>query len=70
MRSLREVIGVDECVLVLGLVLMAWGFALMPSWAAGSALAPGAALVWMALPQRAAFVKREPAAPLPPRRRA
>lgn len=68
MRSLRDVIGIDECVLVLGLALIAYGFALMPSWVAGSALGPGAVLVWMALPQRSTFVKREPAAVTPRKR--
>lgn len=60
MRSLRDVIGIDECVLVFGLALVAYGFVLMPSWVAGSALAPGAVLVWMVLPQRARFIQPMP----------
>lgn len=68
MRGLRNVIGIDECVLVLGLALIAYGFSLMPSWAAGSALAPGAILLWLAIPQRAPLVKREP--PIAVRKRA
>lgn len=68
MRSLRDVIGIDECVLVLGLALIAYGFALMPSWAAGSALAPGGVLVWLSVPTRARFIQPGPVPDLPKKR--
>lgn len=57
-RAVSQVIGVDECVLVLGLVLLAAG--LWPLFGRVALIAPGLVLVWMAIPQRAPLVRREP----------
>lgn len=57
-KALGAVIGIDECVLTLGLILLSAG--LWPTFGRASLIAPGIVLVWMALPQRAPLVRREP----------
>ena len=52
-----RLIGPDELCLLAGLGLVSWGFSWC--WAPGSLLVPGAVLVWIALPQRTSFVRRE-----------
>lgn len=69
LQTLRNVVGIDEGVLVLGLILLACGFQRMPSWGAGSFLAPGLVLVWMSVPARSSFLRREPTTAVTPRKR-
>ena len=60
MTRLKHLIGWDEVFLVAGLGLVVWG--LWPVWERLALIVPGAVLVWIALPQRAAFMARPPEA--------
>lgn len=51
----------DEVVALLGLVLVT--VALWPTFARGALLIPGLVCLWVALPQRAAFLKSQPVPP-------
>lgn len=61
--------GVDELHLFAGLALVAAGFWWLPDLQirSGAMLAPGAVLVWISVPMRAPFVKKQAA--IHPRRR-
>lgn len=60
-RAVRNEVGADELYLWGGLALVATGF--WDVWRPASFIAPGMALIWIAMPQRAPFVHRAPAAP-------
>lgn len=54
----RQLIGVDELVLALGLVLTSIGC--WQAWRPGAFLIPGLVLVWISLPARHGFLLRSP----------
>jgi hypothetical protein len=66
-KRLAALVGVDDVVLVLGLVLLTVG--LWPVLERVALAVPGAVLVWLVLPQRVPFVLREQAPPGAGRRR-
>ena len=55
-------IGAEELVLAAGLTLVTIG--LWPVVGQAALVVPGVVLVWVALPQRTAFVQRTPAPPI------
>lgn len=57
--AIAGVIGPDEILLGGALLLIAAGFWMV--WRPGAFLVPGFALLWIALPSRAAFIVRPPA---------
>lgn len=61
--ALASIIGVEECVLTLGLILLSAG--LWPVFGRAALVAPGLVLIWLAIPSRRAFIHR----PVTPERR-
>lgn len=63
-RAWREVVrvlalvGLDDVVLVVALLLIAAGF--WEAWRPGAFIVPGIVLLWLVLPSRAPFVARPP----------
>ena len=60
-NAIRSAVGADEIVLMFGLALVCVG--LWMTWRPGTFLAPGAVLVWIALPSRQRFIATPPAPP-------
>lgn len=58
--ALSAAVGVEEALIYTALGLMACGC--WQVWKPGAYLVPGAVMLWMYLPQRKAFVDREPKA--------
>ena len=56
MQALAPLVGAEELLLLVGLVLVSFG--LWSVWKPGAFLVPGAVLVWIALPSRSPFVAR------------
>jgi uncharacterized membrane protein YecN with MAPEG domain len=52
-------VGPEEIAIYVALALVAAG--MWQVWRPGACLVPGAVMLWMYLPQRAAFVERRPA---------
>lgn len=57
--ALSRMIGIDEALLLLGLLLLAYGLWLF--WQPAAFLVPGGILIWLVLPSRAPFISRSEA---------
>lgn len=56
--AIRSVIGLDECLLILALVLVGIGF--WQIWKPGAFLVTGLVLLWLTIPSRASFIITPP----------
>lgn len=63
----RQLIGLDELLLIVALLLI--GAGMWQVWKPGALLAPGAVLLWLTLPTRAGFFRRSTHTPPSPERR-
>lgn len=57
--ALSRIIGIDEALLLLGLLLLAYGLWLF--WRPAAFLVPGGIVIWLVLPSRAPFISRNEA---------
>jgi len=60
-EAIGSEVGRDEVMLIVALALLAGGFWLV--WWPASLLIPGAVVLWVYLPQRVAFIERQPEKP-------